>query len=224
MQKKTSFDGFIMKNEKRMIDKCRVCGDKDISYLCNTFNEHSKTTSISHYRCSTCGSVFVGNDIDSEELGVAYSTLDSKKYYEEIESETTNKMNTGAKYLETVMPYSNSIIDIGTGNGLFVEILKKSGFSDVSAHEIEGSDLSRIRNIANCIYQDYDYSIIPSDKFDIVCQLLSDHPTQMKIVCYYQCKYHPVLQLYKSIMKHSNAARWITKERLLDQLISLHMN
>jgi len=171
MQKKTSFDGFIMKNEKRMIDKCRVCGDKDISYLCNTFNEHSKTTSISHYSCSTCGSVFVGNDIDSEELGVAYSTLDSKKYYKEIELETTNKMNTGAKYLETVMPYSNSIIDVGTGNGLFVEILKKSGFSDVSAHEIEGTDLSRIRNIANYIYQDHDYSTIPSDKFDAVTLL-----------------------------------------------------
>ena len=160
-----------MEDEKRIINNCRVCSATDIAYLCDTYNEHSKTTSISHYRCSTCGSVFVGNDVDSEELGVAYSTLDSKKYYKEIESENTKKMNTAITHLKNIVPQNKSIIDIGTGNGLFVELLKNANFNDVSAHEIQGSDLSKISNIANHIYQDYDYSTIPSDKFDAVTLL-----------------------------------------------------
>jgi 2-polyprenyl-3-methyl-5-hydroxy-6-metoxy-1,4-benzoquinol methylase len=161
-----------MKNEKQMIEKCRVCAaTTGIVYLCDTYNEHSKTTSISHYRCTTCGSVFVGNSVDGEELGVAYSTLDSKKYYEEIVSENIKKMNTSSGYLKSVVHHDASIIDVGTGDGLFVEVLRKAGFSDVSAHEIEGTDLTKINNIASYIYQDFDYKTIPSDKFDAITLL-----------------------------------------------------
>jgi hypothetical protein len=49
--------------------------------------------------------------------------------------------------------------------------LHKAGFKDVSAHEIQGSDLSKIRNIAHHIYQDFDYSSIPSGEFDAVTLL-----------------------------------------------------
>ena len=148
-----------------------MCGATTTVFLCDTYNEHSATTQISHYRCSTCGSVFVGNDVDSEELSAAYSTLDSKKYYEEIESENARKMHAAISSLKTMIPRDGSIIDIGTGNGLFIELLTKANFEDVSAHEIKGSDLSRIRSLASQIYQDYDYSTIPSDKFDAVTLL-----------------------------------------------------
>lgn len=160
-----------MENEKPMIGKCRVCGTTNIVYLCDTHNEHSRTTSLSNYRCLTCGSVFVGNDVANEELGVAYSTLDSKNYYEEIESENIKKMKAAIGYLKTVVPDNVHIIDIGTGNGRFVEVLKQAGFNKVSAHEIQGSDLIRIAKIADTIYQDYDYNTIPSDGFDVVTLL-----------------------------------------------------
>lgn len=160
-----------MEDENRTIDNCRVCGVTDIAYLCDTYNEHSKTTSISNYICSTCGSVFVGNNVDSEELGVAYSTLDSKKYYEEIESENTKKMHVIIANLKKLVPLNKSIIDIGTGNGLFVQLLMNENYNNVSAHEIPGSDLSKISDITNNIYLDYDYSTIPSDKFDAVTLL-----------------------------------------------------
>ncbi len=83
-----------MTNKDRLIRGCRVCGSPNTVYLCDTYNEHSKTAAISHFRCNECGSVFVGNDIDSEELSVAYSTLDSNKYYREIELENRKKMST----------------------------------------------------------------------------------------------------------------------------------
>jgi 2-polyprenyl-3-methyl-5-hydroxy-6-metoxy-1,4-benzoquinol methylase len=159
-------------NMKDLTDGCcRVCSSANIVYLCDTYNEHSETTAIRNYRCNECGSVFVGNDIDRKELGIAYSTLDSKKYYEEIESENRRKMATAIGNLKEILSKRDTIIDIGTGNGLFVELLSNAGFEDVSAHEIEGSDLSRIKRIASCVYQDFDYASIPSNKFDAVTLL-----------------------------------------------------
>jgi len=145
---------------------CRVCDSCKIVYLCDTFNEHSKTETFSNYRCNECGSVFVGNNIDSVELGVAYASLDSKKYYEEIESENRKKMAAAISHLKNLISKDDSIIDIGTGNGLFVEFLHIAGYENISAHEIEGSDLSEIREIANHIYHDSDYSSIPSNNFE----------------------------------------------------------
>jgi len=160
-----------MNNNDRTICSCRVCDSHNIVYLCDTYNEHSKTTTMSHYRCNECGSVFVGNDVESEELSVAYSTLDSKEYYEEIESENRKKMATAIGHLQDLISKNDSIIDIGTGNGLFVELLNEAGFENVSAHEIQGSDLSNIKEITNHIYHDFDYSSIPSNHFNAVTLL-----------------------------------------------------
>lgn len=150
---------------------CRVCSSRNTTYLCDTYNEHSKTTTINNYVCNECSSVFVGNEVDSEELGIAYSTLDSKKYYEEIALQNQRKMATAIEYLKSLISNDGSIIDIGTGNGSFVELLNEAGFEDVSAHEIEGSDLSNLKKVARCIYQDFDYNSIPSNNFDAVTLL-----------------------------------------------------
>lgn len=155
----------------RTISGCRVCGSYKVAYLCKTYNEHSKTTTISNYKCHECGSVYVGNDIDSEELGVAYATLNAKKYYEEIESENRKKMATAIGHLQELISKNDSILDIGTGNGSFIHLLSAAGFKQIAAHEIQGSDLSGIRQITSQIYLDFDYSTIPSNKFDAVTLL-----------------------------------------------------
>ncbi len=121
---------------------------------------------MNNFRCKECGCVFVANTITNDELGQAYSTLDSDSYYADIEVENRDKMMTAIKHLDSYISKKASIIDIGTGNGLFVKILCESGFTDVSAHEINGSDLSAITNIATHVYQDQDYRTIPSDRFD----------------------------------------------------------
>lgn len=150
---------------------CRVCSSQHVEYLCDTVNEHSMTAIIMNYRCRDCGSVFVGNDISSDELGAAYSTLDSTGYYEEIALENRQKMKTAIAHLNNLMSKSESIIDIGTGNGMFVGMLDENGFDDVSAHEIEGEDLSAIKNIAANIFQDRDYNSIPSGSFKVATLL-----------------------------------------------------
>jgi 2-polyprenyl-3-methyl-5-hydroxy-6-metoxy-1,4-benzoquinol methylase len=154
-----------------MHPNCRVCLSTNTVYLCETYNEHSKTSLLKHYRCAECGSVFVGNTVDSDELRAAYSTLVSTQYYEEIDGENRKKMAMAIGHLGELIPRSASIIDIGTGNGLFVEMLHKAGFTSVSAHEIPGADMSRITDIACNIYQDFDYSSIPIGRFDAVTLL-----------------------------------------------------
>jgi 2-polyprenyl-3-methyl-5-hydroxy-6-metoxy-1,4-benzoquinol methylase len=160
-----------MDNKKQPDPNCRVCTSSSTFYLCNTYNEHSETKMLKHYKCIECGSVFVGNNIDSKELSFAYSTLEARKYYDEIEKENKKKMSTAIIHLKELVSQDNSIIDIGTGNGLFVQLLYESGFTDVSAHEIQGSNLSKIKGIAHHIYQDFDYSSIPSNSFDVVTLL-----------------------------------------------------
>lgn len=149
---------------------CKVCGGSSV-FLCETKNEHSKTNILDNYRCQTCGLVFIGNSIEAEELGVAYASLDTSKYYEEIETENTTKMFAALQNLKNILPLSSRIIDIGTGDGQFVRILDENSFTDISAHEIPGADLKKIEGIASQIYGDFDYSSIPSDSFDAVTLL-----------------------------------------------------
>lgn len=166
----TSSNGNKVKDDHKT-DLCRVCGSSFVEYLCETQNEHSSTAVIRNFRCRECGCVFVSNEITSDELGQAYSTLDSTGYYADIEAENREKMATAVAHLDRITSKSDSVIDIGTGNGMFVEILHNNGFSDVSSHEIEGSDLSGIADIATHIYQDYDYSSIPSGAFKVATLL-----------------------------------------------------
>jgi len=151
---------------KAMLGACRVCGSLGVFHLCQTPNEHSKTSPLDHFRCADCGSVFVGNAVDSEELGVAYASLNTKSYFEEVDVESRSKMASAIRALERFLTKDSKIIDVGTGSGLFVEILHNAGYKDVSAHEIEGSDLSRIKGIASRVYQDFDYHTVPSETFD----------------------------------------------------------
>jgi 2-polyprenyl-3-methyl-5-hydroxy-6-metoxy-1,4-benzoquinol methylase len=106
-----------------------------------------------------------------DELAAAYSSLALKGYYEDIESEARKKMALAITHLRELIPHSARIIDIGTGNGLFVELLNMAGFTNLSAHEIPGSDISRIKDIACHIYQDFNYRSVPFSYFDSITLL-----------------------------------------------------
>lgn len=151
---------------------CRVCGTVDVRFLCDTANESGRQKILHHYRCGACGSVFVGNVIDEEELAIAYSTLDVDTYYHEIERENAKKMDAAIDHLKRELPLSASIIDIGAGIGLFVRNLYDSGFTDVSAHEISSSPrLAELADLATALYHDHDYGAVPSNHFDAVTLL-----------------------------------------------------
>ena len=80
-------------------------------------------------------------------------------------------MNAAMDHLKRSIEKQSEIIDIGTGNGLFVKLLNKAGYKNISAHEIKDLDLSKIKKYTKQIYQDFDYSSIPSSKFDAITML-----------------------------------------------------
>src|SRR5687767_6710775 len=108
---------------------CKVCASHAVMFLCETYNGHSSTEYIRHYRCRSCQLVFVANQFDDSELGEAYSSLDSTDYYQEIENENREKMNTAARNLKKILEPTARIIDLGTGDGSFVTVLHDLGFS-----------------------------------------------------------------------------------------------
>jgi SAM-dependent methyltransferase len=147
--------------------RCKVCGNP-AAYLCDTPNEHSRTTLLHHYRCTGCGLVFVGDSFDDEELAAAYATLDPDSYYDEIRAETGRKLERALQDLAKLVPRDARIIDIGTGNGGFLERLLESGYTSIAAHEIPGTDLGRFEERGCETYFDFDYSSVPSHHFDAV--------------------------------------------------------
>ena len=150
---------------------CKICGDTNPAYLCDTANWHSSTRRLSHYRCASCGLVFVGNKISKDEIAEAYASIESTSYYEEIYNETLKKMEFSVREMLAFTDKSARIIDIGTGNGMFLQVLHDSGFKNVSGHEIAGEDVSGVKDIAERLYQDFDYQTIPSETFDVVTLL-----------------------------------------------------
>ncbi len=149
---------------------CKVCGNL-ASYLCGTYNEHSATTFLRHYKCRNCGLVSVGNDISDQELAIAYSTLDSELYFSMIKHTAMENKKSALADLKRVLKGESKIIDIGAGNGLFMKMLLEGGFSYVFGHEIPSASLSEIENCGFEIYHDFDFSSIPSASFDAVTLL-----------------------------------------------------
>lgn len=52
---------------------CKICGG-EFSFLRVTQQSHNPTTLL-HYRCSNYGTVFIGNEITSDELTKAYESV-----------------------------------------------------------------------------------------------------------------------------------------------------
>lgn len=150
---------------------CRVCKSRRSTWLCETPNTHSPTQRLNHFRCGDCGSVFVGNAVDHAELAIAYGSLDNDAYYKEIGAENARKMHASIADLKGLGLQDKALIDIGTGDGMFVPLLRDAGFGDVSVHEIEGADLSKVRGLVRAVYQDHDYSTLPDASFDVVTLL-----------------------------------------------------
>ena len=153
------------------LPKCRVCGSDECVFLCSTPWEPEQP--LLHYRCKSCGSVFIGNHLDNSDLAAAYSKLDTEAYYRVIEKENRRKMDSAVTYLKAVLPTHANLLDIGCGPGLFMGLLYDNGFTNVSGHEIplpEGGGAMDLEGKA-AFYHDYDYSTLPSAYFDAVTLL-----------------------------------------------------
>ena len=158
-------------NQFRSELNCKICTSASLEFICETENTHSPTRTIENVRCRRCGLVFVANEFTDEELGTAYGTLDSTEYYNEIARENREKMRTAASNILKFADRYARVLDVGTGDGEFIRVLNEIGFTRISGHEIPGGDLSALKETAENIYEDFDYSTIPDEQFDVVTML-----------------------------------------------------
>ena len=150
---------------------CKFCNAPS-EHFCDTPNRYSRTSPLHHYRCGTCGAIFVGNKIDQDELTEAYASQDRPAYYEEIHHTHRKKMVRSLRDLRRRFALGETrILDLGTGNGEFAELLLQHGAKRVSAHDLPGVDIARLHALDCTVYQDADYRGLPEGGFDVVCLL-----------------------------------------------------
>ena len=95
---------------------CKIC-EGESGFLCITEQTNDPTTLL-HYRCFNCGTVFIGNELTSGELAKAYGSINWTAYFEETQSEVRRKMASSMADLEKIGILKDSeMLDIGTGNG-----------------------------------------------------------------------------------------------------------
>jgi len=161
---------------------CKICGASS-KFVCTVPNGLGRVRAIHIYRCLDCGLVFVGNNLTDDEIGEAYGLLDSATYYSEIERENAAKCRSASRQVRelTQGDRTKKILDIGCGNGQFLEQLRREGNQALSGHEIPGSDLSRLESLGIRLYRDMDWSSVPSAEFDVITLLdVAEHVPRPK--------------------------------------------
>jgi SAM-dependent methyltransferase len=151
---------------------CKICGARS-NFICTIPNGMGRVSAIHIYRCLDCGLVFVGNALTDDEIGEAYSLIDSATYYSEIQRENAAKCRSASRHVKdlTQGDRKKKILDIGCGNGQFLEELLHDGLGALFGHEIPGADLSRLERLGVTLYRDMDWSSVPSHEFDIITLL-----------------------------------------------------
>ncbi len=152
--------------------RCKICGSPAI-FICTTSNEHGSVEEISTCRCSECGLVFVSTILTGDQLNEAYATLSGTNYYEEIAKETAAKAISACTDVIALAGHNpqKRILDIGCGDGRFLQELRDHGYQCLYGHEIPGADIGGLEQLNLKLYRDYDWSTIPSDAFDVVTLL-----------------------------------------------------
>jgi SAM-dependent methyltransferase len=117
--------------------------------------------------------VFVANELTLNELAEAYATLDSDQYYREIRRENLAKIRSACDALERLTAGNSKarILDLGCGNGEFLQELRRRGYEFVAGHEIPETNVDHLRSVGIATYQDVDWSSVPSEGFDVITLL-----------------------------------------------------
>jgi SAM-dependent methyltransferase len=172
---------------------CKICGAKS-NFICTVPNGLGPVRAIRIHRCLDCGLVFVGNQLTDAEIGEAYGLVDSAAYYSEIAAENAAKCRSACRdvALLTQGDRTKKILDVGCGNGQFLQQLRCEGNLALYGHEIPGADLSRLEAEGVILYRDMDWSSVPSSQFDVITLLdVAEHvprPVDLFAQCFRMLK------------------------------------
>ena len=130
--------------------KCNICGkslskSKNNSLILddvpdNTFNISEKTVSLQVVNCKCCGSVQLINVPLSSDYEVVYRSIGVSVSYRE------EKKRQIEQFVKSYDLYDTSMIEIGCGNGQFLEIINEIGVSKIVGIESGADHCSECSN------------------------------------------------------------------------------
>lgn len=144
-----------------------------------------------HYRmvtCNTCGLVYSNPILEFDKIAALY-----KKSFVSYDSHVENLKKTYGRYLHELESYSikkGKLLEIGCGNGFFLEEAKTQGYTDVNGVEPgEKSAKSARPDIAKKIIIDmFRPGLFEKNSFDVICCFQTlDHipnPNEFLSTCY----------------------------------------
>ena len=112
---------------------CPVCGsEKHTKMFHRDFSGMSEIVPFSHYdvlQCETCGMMFAGNIVESMPLLQYYELMSKYETSAFAKAQELNEVKIGSiQFLLDEISPTDSVIDIGCGEGSLLRSLKKNGF------------------------------------------------------------------------------------------------
>lgn len=158
------------------IDKCPVCGSRNIKFRLSTVDHFSSKDSFDIYSCSECGFHFTQNFPDENDITPYYeaesyiSHSDTKKglmnrIYHIVRRIMLKKK--GEMTIEVSGLDKGTLLDIGCGTGYFLDQMKSLGWSVMG---VEKSDFARasVRNHFNIETESSLDKISGEGRFDVI--------------------------------------------------------
>lgn len=146
---------------------CTICGSSNIRQMLEL---NSKAYIV---RCENCGNAFTHPkpnipDYKSEDFQsrngdtLKLTTLDS------LPHEIQVSYNLQVQMVERILPKGSAVLEIGGGEGIFLEMLKNRGYL-VELVEPSVSASSRAQKRGLCVYNDYFQSMSFDRKYSLIC-------------------------------------------------------
>jgi len=129
------------------LDKCPICTSDRIVALWNA--RDTQEVNWRYDRCSNCGDIFLNPPLEDAEVeqvyGEDYYGPDHNRFGGNVETTLKIFRNARANRAEKLMPPGGSVLDVGCGRGVFLEILARRGYkvTGTEISETAGKDAAK---------------------------------------------------------------------------------
>lgn len=154
---------------RELLDSCPICESKRILFLWNS--EDALHNSWRYDRCLDCGDIFLNPLPDEDQILKFYDEnyygVGHKRFKGIFEAMVVLFRHARARRAVKAIPRGGSVLDVGCGRGIFLEILSRRGYKCLGAElsELSGRDASKHVQVLTGDFMKFS---LPEESFDLV--------------------------------------------------------